>query len=188
MRRIGFLHISLAAILCAACALLARRAPAQEVTAAVSGQVTDQSGAVIANAAITATDVNRGTRFETKSDSAGEYYLPRLPVGTYTLQAEATGFQTIVHSAFTLVLNQTARIDFRMTVGKVSQVVTVTAAGPILQEQTTEISTVINAATNVALPLASRNYLQLTMLAPGVTTTNPVNMQQSQRIDTAEEP
>ena len=188
MTRNGFFRSSLAIVLCAACGLLSHRAAAQEVTAAVSGQVTDQSGAVIANATITATDVNRGTKFGTKSDAAGEYYLPRLPVGTYTLQAESSGFETVDRSAFTLVLNQTARIDFKMTVGKVSQVVTVTAAGPILQEQTTEISTVIDAATNVALPLASRNYLQLTMLAPGVTTTNPVNMQQSQRIDTAEEP
>lgn len=188
MRRSGFLRIFLAIILGVACGLLARRAPAQEVTAAVSGQVNDPSGAAIVHAAITATDVNRGTKFETRSDAAGEYYLPRLPVGTYTLQAEAPGFETVVHSAFTLVLNQTARIDFKMPVGKVSEVVSVTAAGPILQEQTTEVSTVIDAATNVALPLASRNYLQLTLLAPGVTTTNPVSMQQAQRIDTAEEP
>ena len=188
MRRSGFFHISLVVILSLAGGLFARLAQSQEVTAAVSGQVTDSSGAVIANATITATDVNRGAKFQTRSDSAGEYYLPRLPVGTYTLQAEAPGFETVVHSAFTLVLNQTARIDFAMQVGKVSQVVKVTAAGPILQEQTTELSTVIDAATNVALPLASRNYLQLTLLAPGVTTTNPVNMEQSQRIDTAEEP
>ncbi|HTV81655.1 MAG TPA: carboxypeptidase regulatory-like domain-containing protein [Acidobacteriaceae bacterium] len=188
MGRSGIFPVALVVILSLVSGVIARRAQSQEVTAAVSGEVTDPSGAVVASAAITATDVSRGTKFETRSDAAGEYYLPRLPVGSYTLQAEAPGFQTVVHSAFTLVLNQTARIDFKMPVGKVSQVVTVTAAGPILQEQSTEVSTVIDAATNVALPLASRNYLQLTLLAPGVTTTNPENMEQSQRIDTAEEP
>ena len=188
MRRSGFLRIHLLALVCAGCGLLMHGAVGQEVTAAVNGQVTDPSGAVIANAAITATDVNRGSKFTTKSDAAGEYELPRLPVGTYTLQAEAPGFETVVHSAFTLVLNQAARINFAMPVGKVSEVVKVTASGPLLQEESTEISTVIDAATNVELPLASRNYLQLTLLAPGVTTANPASMQQAQRIDTAEEP
>ncbi|MGB9144953.1 MAG: carboxypeptidase regulatory-like domain-containing protein [Acidobacteriaceae bacterium] len=188
MRRSGFLRIHLLALVCVACGLLMHGAVGQEVTAAVNGQVTDPSGAVIANAAITATDVNRGSKFTTKSDAAGEYELPRLPVGTYTLQAEAPGFETVVHSAFTLVLNQAARINFAMPVGKVSEVVKVTASGPLLQEESTEISTVIDAATNVELPLASRNYLQLTLLAPGVTTANPASMQQAQRIDTAEEP
>ncbi|MGB6131452.1 MAG: carboxypeptidase regulatory-like domain-containing protein [Acidobacteriaceae bacterium] len=188
MRRSGFLRIHLLALVCVGCGLLMHGAAGQEVTAAVNGQVTDPSGAVIANAAITATDVNRGSKFTTKSDAAGEYELPRLPVGTYTLQAEAPGFETVVHSAFTLVLNQAARINFAMPVGKVSEVVKVTASGPLLQEESTEISTVIDAATNVELPLASRNYLQLTLLAPGVTTANPASMQQAQRIDTAEEP
>jgi hypothetical protein len=188
MKRNGLIRIHILALLGLVCALSISRAIAQEVTAAVNGQVTDPSGAVIANAAVTATDVNRGSKFTTKSDAAGEYNLPRLPVGTYTVQAEAPGFDTILQSAFTLVLNQTKRIDFTMRVGKVSQVVSVNASSPVLQEETTEISTVIDATTNVALPLASRNYLQLTLLAPGVTTTNPEGMQVAQRIDTAEEP
>ncbi|HTW49386.1 MAG TPA: TonB-dependent receptor [Acidobacteriaceae bacterium] len=188
MRRNGFFRIHILVLFGLVCALPVRRSVAQEVTAAVNGQVTDPSGAVIANATVTATDVNRGSKFVTKSDAAGEYNLPRLPIGTYTLQAEAPGFDTLLHSAFTLVLNETARIDFKMSVGKVSQVVSVNASAPVLQEETTEISTVIDATTNVALPLASRNYLQLTLLAPGVTTTNPEGMQVAQRIDTAEEP
>ena len=188
MRRKAFVPIYFLALLGLANVLPVSRAGAQEVTAAVNGQVTDPSGAVIANAVVTAADVNRGAQFVTSSDASGEYNLPRLPVGTYTLKAEAPGFDTILHSAFTLVLNETARIDFKMSLGKVSQVVAVNATAPLLQEESTEISTVIDANTNVALPLASRNYLQLTLLAPGVTTTNPEGMQVAQRIDTAEEP
>ena len=188
MRRKAFVPIYFLALLGLASVLPVSRAGAQEVTAAVNGQVTDPSGAVIANAVVTAADVNRGAQFVTRSDASGEYNLPRLPVGTYTLKAEAPGFDTILRSAFTLVLNETARIDFKMSLGKVSQVVAVNATAPLLQEESTEISTVIDANTNVALPLASRNYLQLTLLAPGVTTTNPEGMQVAQRIDTAEEP
>jgi hypothetical protein len=122
MRRNGLFRIYPVMLLCAACGLLNLAAAGQEVTAALNGQVMDSSGAALPNAAITATDVNRGTKYSTKSDAAGEYYLPRLPVGTYKLQAQADGFATVEHSAFTLVLNQTARVDFNMTVGKVTQV------------------------------------------------------------------
>jgi Carboxypeptidase regulatory-like domain len=188
MRRKGFVQRHWLALLVLVFTLPTGRSHAQEVTAAVNGQVTDPSGAIIANAAITATDVNRGSKFVTKTDASGEYNLPRLPVGTYTLQASAPGFDTVLRSSFTLVLNQTARIDFKMSVGRVSQVVSVSGAAPLLQEESTQISTVIDATTNVSLPLASRNYLQLTLLAPGVTTTNPEGMQVAQRIDTAEEP
>ena len=163
-------------------------AHAQEVTAAIKGVVTDSSGAAIANAAVTATDVDRGSLFPAKTNGAGVYNLPRIPVGTYTLRVEAPGFQSVVRSAFTLILNQTAQLDIHMTVGEVSQVVTVAGSGPLLQQDSTQVSTIIDANTNVSLPLASRNYLQLTLLAPGVTTPNPTAMQNANRIDNAGEP
>jgi hypothetical protein len=64
-------------------------------------------------------------------------------------------------------LNQNARVDFTLTIGNVSQTVDVTAAAPVLQTQSTQLGTVIDARTNTQLPLASRNYVQLTLLAPG---------------------
>ena len=95
MRRNGLFRIYPVMLLCAACGLLSLAAAGQEVTAALNGQVMDSSGAALPNAAITATDVNRGTKYSTKSDAASEYYLPRLPVGTYELQAQADGFATV---------------------------------------------------------------------------------------------
>ena len=88
----------------------------------------------------------------------------------------AQGFQSISHAPFTLVLNQTARVDVQMKVGTVSTAVEVISSTPLLQTETTEVSTIIDANTNVSLPLAGRNYLQLTLLAPGATNVDPSSM------------
>ncbi len=148
----------------------------QEVTAGVTGTVLDPSGAPINGADVTAKDKDRGTTFTTHSDSSGVFNITRLPVGVYSVTASAPGFDTAVYPPFTLVLNQIANVKFEMKIGQLSQVVEVTGSAPILQTQTTEVSTLIDANTNVSLPLASRNYLQLTLLAPGATNVDPDGM------------
>jgi hypothetical protein len=168
--------------------LPAKSAWSQEVTAVIMGTITDPSGSAIAGAVITATDTERGSSFSTKSNSEGTYSLPRIPIGTYALRVEATGFRKEFVPTFTLVLNQTARYDFKMEIGKVTEQVEVSSAAPLLQTQTTEISTIIDAETNVALPLASRNYVQLALLAPGAVTPNREAIATSQRIDNAGQP
>src|SRR5580700_10805650 len=133
---------------------------AQEVTAGITGTVTDPSGAAVKGANITATDTDRGTIFTAQTDASGIFTITRLPIGTYSVRAAAQGFDTAVYPSFTLVLNQTAKITFQMKMGQVSQTVDVLAEAPLLQSQSTEVSTLIDANTNVSLPLASRNYLQ----------------------------
>ncbi len=147
----------------------------QEVTAAIVGTVTDPSGAPIKDADVTATDTERGTVRPAKTNDAGAYNITRLPVGTYSLKVTAPGFQTSAHQAFTLVLNQTARVDVQMKVGQVSETVEVTGDAPVLQTERTEVSTIIDSQTNDRLPLATRNYVQLTLLAPGAVSPNPAN-------------
>lgn len=153
--------------------LLAWPAQSQEVTAAINGVVTDPSGAAIVGAKVTAKDLDRGTVYPTTTDSVGRYSIPRVAVGTYEVRAENPGFQVSLQSPIVLVLNQIAKIDFQLVVGNVSQTVEVTAAPPILQTQTTQLGSVLDAKTQVSLPLATRNYNQLTLLAPGSVTTNP---------------
>jgi Carboxypeptidase regulatory-like domain len=148
----------------------------QEVTANIVGRITDPSGAPIKGAAVVATDVDRGTVWNAETNGAGEYNLLRLPIGTYTVKVTAPGFQSVSRAPFTLVLNQTAGIDVQMKVGSASETVEVSGAAPILQTQTVDVSTLIDANTNVSLPLASRNYLQLSLLAPGVTNVDPDGM------------
>jgi hypothetical protein len=160
----------------AALLLAVARMPAQGVTAAVNGVVTDTSGSAIPNATVTATDVQRGTTYKATTNSQGFYNLAALPIGTYTLRTEAKGFKTAQHPAFVLQLNQVANVDVKLEVGAVEQMVTVTEAAPLLQTETTQTSTVIDEKTNKDLPLATRNYVQLTLLAPGATNPNPQSL------------
>jgi len=148
-------------------ALFGTQARTQEVTAGITGTITDPSGSVVVDALVTATDTQRATVFSTKSNADGIYYLQRIPVGTYTLRAENDGFLTETLPPFTLALNQIARLDFHMVLGSFKEVVEVPEEAPLLQTQITEVSTIIDAETNVALPLATRNYIQLTLLVPG---------------------
>ena len=142
----------------------------QEVTASIVGKVTDSSGAPLKGAVVKATDVDRGTVWNAETNETGDYNLLRLPVGQYGVKVTAPGFETTAYPPFTLVLNQTARVDVQLKVGKVSETVEVTGAAPILQTESTEVSTVIDSNTISSMALVSRNYLQLTLLAPGATT------------------
>lgn len=147
----------------------------QEVTAAVVGTVTDPSGAPISGADVVATDTERGTIREVKTNDSGAYNITRLPVGTYNLKVSAAGFQTSTRQSLTLVMNQTARLDLQMKVGQVSEVVDVSGDMPVLQTERTEVGTVIDSQTNDKLPLATRNYVQLTLLAPGSVSPSPAS-------------
>ena len=170
------------AIFCLATLLVAipQGAIAQQVTAAITGKVTDPTGAPVPNARLTATDVDRGSQFPTVSNGDGIYDLPRVPIGTYNLKVEAQGFNPQQQSHIVLDLNQTARADFALTVGSLSQSVEVSSAAPLLQTDTTELSTVLTSATNEALPLATRNYVQLTLLAPGSVHPDPSSFENGQ--------
>jgi hypothetical protein len=161
---------------------------AQEITVAVSGKVADPSGAAIAGATVTAKDVDRGTISKTETNMEGVYNLPRLPVGSYELRAEATGFQTAVHPPFTLELNHPVRMDFEMTLGQISQTLEVTSASPILQTETTEVSSVMHANAIANLPLQTRNYNQLTLLVPGSVTISPASFNTGQKTFNAARP
>jgi hypothetical protein len=117
--------------------------------------------------------MDRGTTWPATTNEDGIFNLLRIPVGTYSLKVEAKGFQTAVRTAFELVLNQVARIDVQMVVGTVSQTVEVSGATPLLQTDTTEISTHIDHVVTEDVPLITRNYGQLTLLTPGAVSTNP---------------
>src|SRR6476661_9279320 len=153
---------------------------AQDVTAAITGRVTDPSGGAVPGAKVTAIDTQRGTTWPTVTNGDGVYSLPRIPVGTYNVTVENQGFQTSQQSNVTLQLNQVARMDFQLQVGNVSQSVEVTSAAPILQTEATQLGQVIDSRTNTELPLATRNYVQLTLLAPGSVHPNPSSFKNGQ--------
>ncbi|HKR30253.1 MAG TPA: carboxypeptidase-like regulatory domain-containing protein, partial [Terriglobales bacterium] len=110
---------------------------AQDVTATITGTIIDPSGGAVVGATVTAKSVERGTVFQAVSNDAGIYRIAQLPVGNYDLRVEKDGFQTSLYPAFTLVLNQIARIDVQLKVGQVSQTVEVTGAAPLLKTEAT---------------------------------------------------
>ena len=148
---------------------------AQESSAAITGRVTDPANAAVAGATVTAKDTERATVWSTKTNDEGLYTFSRLPVGRYELKVAATGFQTALRPAFDLVLNQTAKIDIALTLGLVSQQLEVTTSAPVLQTQSTEVSSVMEASAIASLPLQTRNYNQLTLLVPGAVTISPAS-------------
>ncbi len=156
--------------------ILSQPLQAQQVTAAITGRVSDPSDAAIPGAKVTAKDTARGTVWTTETNYEGVYNLPRVPVGTYEIRVEAPGFQTAVRPPIELVLNQTARVDVQMKLGQVTQTVEVTGAPPLLSTDTMQLGTVIGSQTNEALPLATRYYVELTLLAPGTVHPNPSEM------------
>src|SRR5947207_12963602 len=99
---------------------------AQTITGSITGTVTDPAGAVIPNATVTAKNVNTNITTEAKTTAAGVYNLLFLPVGSYTLSVQATGFKMATLAPFPLSVNQTARVDVTLEVGAITESVNVT--------------------------------------------------------------
>lgn len=145
----------------------------QTYTATVTGTITDPQGSTIAGAKVVA--INQGTKLEyaVQTNAAGVYTIPFLPIGSYVITIEATGFKKSVSSAFKLEVNQAARINLALQVGAVSEQVTVTDVAPILQTENVTVGQVITGEKTTNLPLNGRNFQALTLLIPGVVSPNP---------------
>jgi Carboxypeptidase regulatory-like domain/TonB-dependent Receptor Plug Domain len=156
-------------------------AQAQEVSAGITGKVSDPSGAPIPGATVTGRDTQRGTEWPTITNEEGIYAFPRIPAGNYELRVEMQGFKTVRRPNIQLELNQRARVDMQMELGTISDSVEVVGAAPILNTDTTTVGSTITANSIVNTPLLTRNYIALTLLAPGVTTTNPAGFMNGQR-------
>jgi Carboxypeptidase regulatory-like domain/TonB dependent receptor len=163
-------------------------ARAQDVTATITGTVMDQSGAAVVGATVTARSVERGTTFKDVTNEQGIYRITQLPVGNYELTVEKQGFQTAKYPAFTLVLNQIARIDPQLTVGQVSQTVEVSGSAPLLKTEATLVDTIIDSKTNDELPLATRNYVELTLLSPGAVHPDPSSFNNGDNVNSGARP
>src|ERR1700722_15480484 len=111
MKRIILGSISLGMFL--VCLCVGKPAWAQQTTAAITGTVVDEGGAAINSTIITVTDTDRGLVYTTKTTDNGTYNFVRVPIGNYQVKAGAPGFQSSMQSSLTLVLNQTARLDFK---------------------------------------------------------------------------
>jgi hypothetical protein len=161
--------------------VMAGVACAQQVTGAIVGTVVDPNGAPVQGATVTAKDVERGTTLVTQSNDTGTFNFANVPVGTYEVKADAKGFRPVAQKAFTLVLNQTARLNFQLKVGAVTETVEVSAEALLLQTDTSLIGSVVESRTIQALPLSTHNTNQLTLISnAGVITPNLFGFQAAQ--------
>jgi hypothetical protein len=142
---------------------------AQEGRASINGTVTDQSGAFIDGATITAREASTGQSRSATSISNGTYGLPLLPVGTYSLTCTHPGFTTQTRSSVNITVDQLATVDFALTVGEVTQSVEVSGTAETINTTNGAIGQVISQTPIVELPLNGRNPATLVMLAPGAT-------------------
>jgi outer membrane receptor protein involved in Fe transport len=143
-------------------------AGAQATTGSIVGRVTDPSKAVVVEAQVTALNQATGVSYTGKSNESGEFVVQRVPPGVYTVTVTQPGFETAVAKDLELVIDQKLAIEFDLKVGKISTVETVTAVAPLLQTESVETGAVIGSQQILDLPLLGRNFLQLSLLAPGV--------------------
>lgn len=145
---------------------------AQATTARVVGTITDASGAAVPNANVAAKNAGTSQEFKTLSNALGNYEVV-LPVGPYTLDVVAPGFQKTQVTRFNLNVDQEARVDVQLQIGQMTQQVQVEASAIGLQTEEASVGTVIDSQKVVELPLNGRSFVQLALLTPGVNPGTP---------------
>jgi carboxypeptidase family protein/TonB-dependent receptor-like protein len=136
--------------------------------ATLQGVVNDNSGAVLANAEVTVTNIETGVVVKSTTNEAGLYRVSALNPGRYSVEAKAAGFSVARVNEVRLEVGQTARLDLELKVGGVSETVEVSAQATLLNSETTDVGQVIDGKRIVEMPLNGRNYLQLAQLTAGV--------------------
>ena len=134
----------------------------------ILGSVTDQTGGVMAGAAVTVTDVQRGISRILTTDQAGEYAAPGLLPGTYTVRVEANGFKTSEHTGILLEVGKDIRVDLSLRPGARSEKITVTGEPPSMEITSATLGGTMSNQIINDLPLNGRNYQNLLPLRPGV--------------------
>ena len=139
-------------------------------TSSIEGQVIDSQGAVIPGTEITATSSAINVARKTTTDEAGRYQLVALPVGTYTVEVKAQGFQSQIVRDLTLAVARRITQNFQLGVGDVSHAVTVNSKSDLIESSTISVGHVTDARMVQGLPLNGRYFLDLGLLAPGSVT------------------
>src|SRR5437879_3399991 len=140
----------------------------QSSSAALSGRITDPSGAPVAAAQVRAINTDTNARRETSTAESGNYTIPLLPVGTYVVEVEARGFKVARRAGVILQIATSQELDFTLDIGDVTEVVNVEASAPLLETESHATGAVIENRKIVELPLNSRTFYGLAYLVPGV--------------------
>jgi hypothetical protein len=146
---------------------------AQQITGNIRGTVTDPSGALVREAAVTARQAETGLSRTTTTDRDGNYVLLELPIGHYSLHVAAKGFQEYVQSGITLNVNGTVSVSAHLAVGSEAQQIEVSADAQLIEPTVTSMGKVVQQRELEDLPLNGRDFAQLGLLQPGVVPLTP---------------
>ncbi|HET9839210.1 MAG TPA: carboxypeptidase regulatory-like domain-containing protein [Candidatus Angelobacter sp.] len=140
---------------------------AQTITASLQGRISDKSGAVVANATVTATNTETGLSRSATTDTSGGYSIALLPAGDYKVEVKAGTFQPQART-IPLTVGQSASLDFSLAPGQVAEEVNVAAEAPLVETTRTSTDTVIEQRQIRDLPVNGRQFIDFALLAPGV--------------------
>jgi hypothetical protein len=150
------------------CLICSTPLSAQSTGGRILGRVSDSSGAVLAGVKVTATNEATGVGRDTVTNDSGEYGFPQVPVGTYTLSFDLTGFKTNERKGVLVDLNQVITLNSVLQIGQTKETVEVTSEAPIVDTTSTQLGAVMDSRQVSNLPLNSRDTYQLLQLQPGV--------------------
>ena len=172
IRRFSFAITVLSLLISASLGL---RAQDSATTATLTGTVHDAAGAIIPGATITLRDLTTNQTRSVTTETDGSYRVSALAVGDYEVRAEAAGFAPYLNPEVTLALGRSTLLDISLPPAGVNAQVTVTDRPPALDTTQTAVTTSIDPERIEELPVNSRNYLEFTLLAPGVAPSNQQN-------------
>src|SRR5215472_658481 len=174
MRHLGLVSAVVRSVICVFTVLLGLtvgRASAQEITGDIRGVVKDPSGALVSGATVKVNNTDRGETLRSITTGPdGSYVAPYLPIGNYQVAVEAPGFKKYVGAGIILNLNDHRIVDVTLQVGSVTESVTVEGSPIAVDLATSEAAGLINGTQVRELALPTRNYEQLLVLQPGVST------------------
>lgn len=147
---------------------------AQDARGTITGRATDTTGAALPNASVQVTNVATGVSVNVRTNEAGNFVIPYLTPGIYTLTVEQTGFRKFVQEQLQVRTNETVEVNPQLQVGDAKESVTVTAETPLLATAEVSMGQVVDTRRIEELPLFAGNALDLVHLAPG--TVNGMDM------------
>ncbi|MFY9559964.1 MAG: carboxypeptidase regulatory-like domain-containing protein [Terriglobales bacterium] len=148
--------------------LPAAYAQTSQVAGTIRGIVTDQSGAVVGDADVTATNTGNNANATTKTNGQGEYVLPSLSAGMYSLSVRKAGFKEFLAKGVELHTSSITELNAQLSVGNATEVMTVEASGVQVQTTSASVGEVVDGRQVSELPLNGGNFVELTQLVPGV--------------------
>jgi hypothetical protein len=164
-----------ATVVCAAALLTFGTISSGQTTATIAGTIFDASGAVVPDSAVKITNELTGLTRELLAASDGSYIATPLPPGTYKVEASASGFKTTIRSGIPVSVQESVRVDIMLTLGAVSEQVTVAGEAPLVDTRQASVGALMETKRMLELPLSGRTPASLLVLIPTVTNVSPAD-------------